>query len=1311
MKKKKLTFLSYTLCACFLINSIVLPKNVQAEITVPSNSSNMNTTIEDYTELYGLSKNEEIMPLTLKKQYKVDDSISFAPSSPTRDIKYLAVLIEFPDADMEKIHLDDENALKAGQMIAKDGGKVISSDGEKDILSVNEYFKKYSYGKLNVDVDYFPKNNENKVVSYESKRPRTYYMRQSATNPNGFTDANRVEREIELFNEVAAAIKSNIESTYNAGELDTNGDGYVDAINFFVESDFLDTKITRGDILWSHKIDTILNTKSHGLNIGQYNVINAGDPSSPGGVFSYEKSTSSTDELKLNRATYSVIIHEFLHTLGIYDLYRVSGGDPVGIFDIMGYNHPTNPQPVLTVHSRGALNWGEDIPTFKANEEVKIYRPKYKDDTEKTSYKILSKLNADEYFVVEYYDKPEGIANSGREDGLIVYRVNSKLYNNLEGSVNSPEKDFVFVFRPNETQLGEANSDNLKDAVISPTVGKKYGKPLESTGNNWDKDSIYFSNGANSGIELEIVEVTDDYISVRYNEPVVTGTGTAEDPYLISNPSEWNNYVNSNNYVKLTQNIDFTGSGIVTKDIIKAHIDGNGKTISNITIENGSGLFESLTDTTVKNLTISNITVKGADEGHAGALTGSLNSGEIDNVHILSGSVTGGNPSSYTLQGVGGFVGTIAYGTIKNSSAKVNVSNGQHIGAFIGLSQGGTVQNNSASGIVTSKSNEKAGGFYGDSLKFSTMPEQDSTYIDNLFEITNENLKKASSAGNKDGIYGIYMQPKVSINLDVKDTESLLVQLSGTKQISLSFKDFKVQNSSIATLSGNDIKGLMVGNTTFTTSLSLGNAKLNFTRPIEVTGTIKPVETPVNNPLISISLNKDNVDLNVGETSNIVVSYNPSNTTDDRSIIWTSDNHNIATVENGVIKAVSTGSTRITATVGNKSASVLVNVYLPSTGLQLNTGDFTLNKGENKAITASLLPEGTTDSANITWSSSNTSVASVNNGVVTALGTGITTIKATATIGQKNYEKSITVTVNPSTISRLGGNNRYETAGLINNKMKSDTIILVTGKNFADALSATALIKYHNAEIHLVNTELHTDTMSSLNNGEFRKAIIVGGTSVVSQSVENTVKNILGNNNVQRIGGSTRYETSSLVASSISNLISSGSERYPYAFAVTGKNFADALSVAPIAAMTGSPIVLTEGSSITNEGSSALINATKGFYKVGGQTAIGNGIDNIIGSNYKRLAGSNRYDTNKLVINEFKNLFIGNTIYLATGLDFPDSLAGSALAGKNNSPIVFVNKTVDQSTKQLVDGLNKANLTALGGNTVVSDYILNELNK
>ena len=521
----------------------------------------------------------------------------------------------------------------------------------------------------------------------------------------------------------------------------------------------MDRKVTRGDILWSHKIDNLLSSQINNLSVGEYNVINSGDPKNPGGVFSYD-TRSISSELKLDRSNYSVIIHEFLHTLGIYDLYREASGDPVGIYDIMAYNHPTNPQPVLTVHSRGALKWGQPIPEFKANETVDIYRPNYSNDDEKTSYKILSKLNSKEYFVVEYYDKPEGILNSGREDGIIIYRVRTDVYNNLYGSINNPQKDFVYIFRPNETQNGEANTENLKNAVLSK-AGTTYGKTLEETGDDWDKDSIYCSDGKNSGIKLEIVKVTDNYISVKYASPEVTGNGTASDPYLVSNASEWNYYVSSNNYVKLTQDIDFSGSKITPQDLVDTNIDGNGKKISNITINNGSGLFESLTDSTVKNLTIENITVTGRDDGHAGALAGSLNSGEIDNVKILSGSVTGGKSSNSTIQGVGGFIGTISTGTIKNSHANVNVSNGKNIGSFIGLSQGGRIQENSSSGFVKFNSGENAGGFYGNSLKLSGIPEKDATYINNIFEVTNDNLRKANSTGYKDGIYGIYLPEKI----------------------------------------------------------------------------------------------------------------------------------------------------------------------------------------------------------------------------------------------------------------------------------------------------------------------------------------------------------------------------------------------------------------------------------------------------------------------------------------------------------------------------------------------------------------------
>ena len=289
-------------------------------------------------------------------------------------------------------------------------------------------------------------------------------------------------------------------------------------------------------------------------------------------------------------------------------------------------------------------------------------------------------------------------------------------------------------------------------------------------------------------------------------------------------------------------------------------------------------------------------------------------------------------------------------------------------------------------------------------------------------------------------------------------------------------------------------------------------------------------------------------------------------------------------------------------------------------------------------------------------------------------------------------------------ISRLGGTDRYETAKLINNKMNSKTLILVSGTGFADALSSTSLIKYYDAEIHLVKQTLDSNTISSLNNGEFEQAIIVGGTGVISSTIESQLKNKLGSNNVERLGGIDRYETSSLVAKKVTSLSSS----VPYTFIVSGKAFPDALSVASVAAMTGSPIVLSNGTTISSGGLASVNKTSDTVYKLGGPTIIGNTFDSKIGS-YERLFGIDRYETNKLICNEFKELFSGDEIFVASGLNFPDALAGSALAAKEKAPIVFVSSKAEESAKDVVKSLNKPNLTVLGGSGVVSDSIIENL--
>ena len=163
--------------------------------------------------------------------------------------------------------------------------------------------------------------------------------------------------------------------------------------------------------------------------------------------------------------------------------------------------------------------------------------------------------------------------------------------------------------------------------------------------------------------------------------------------------------------------------------------------------------------------------------------------------------------------------------------------------------------------------------------------------------------------------------------------------------------------------------------------------------------------------LVGISLNKTSVTLNKGATDNLTVSYNPTNTTDSKAVIWSSGNTSVAKVDqNGKITAVNKGTTTITAKVGSKTASCNVTVKVPLTGISLNKTTLALNRGVTETLTVNYNPSDTTDSKTVTWSSGNTSVAKVDqNGKITAVNKGTTTI--TAKVGSKTASCNVTVKV------------------------------------------------------------------------------------------------------------------------------------------------------------------------------------------------------------------------------------------------------------------------------------------------------------
>ena len=174
-------------------------------------------------------------------------------------------------------------------------------------------------------------------------------------------------------------------------------------------------------------------------------------------------------------------------------------------------------------------------------------------------------------------------------------------------------------------------------------------------------------------------------------------------------------------------------------------------------------------------------------------------------------------------------------------------------------------------------------------------------------------------------------------------------------------------------------------------------------------------------PITEISLDKSSATLTEGETTTLTATVLPENTTYGKSVKWSSSNVAVATVDlMGKVTAKSAGTAIITATSENgKTASCTITVNKKDTNItitevRLNKSTETLTEGDTTTLTATVLPENTTDSKSVSWRSSNSEVATVDaNGTVTAKRAGTAVITATSTNGKS---AGCTVTVSKKEI-------------------------------------------------------------------------------------------------------------------------------------------------------------------------------------------------------------------------------------------------------------------------------------------------------
>ena len=240
------------------------------------------------------------------------------------------------------------------------------------------------------------------------------------------------------------------------------------------------------------------------------------------------------------------------------------------------------------------------------------------------------------------------------------------------------------------------------------------------------------------------------------------------------------------------------------------------------------------------------------------------------------------------------------------------------------------------------------------------------------------------------------------------DKEELIVGVNLTAELIATVEPENANNKNV-TWTSSDESVATVDESGRITAVRLGTATI--TAITEDGGYTATCEVTVVQPVTGITLDIEEITLNVNETSQLTASIIPEDASI-KKVIWSSRNNSVATVDNnGKITAIGRGTVTITATTedGGYTATCEVTVIQPVTGIILDKEKITLNVSETAELAATLKPDNA-NNRTVTWISSDYSVASVNRyGKITAVGRG--TARITATTEDGGYTATCDVTV------------------------------------------------------------------------------------------------------------------------------------------------------------------------------------------------------------------------------------------------------------------------------------------------------------
>jgi len=364
------------------------------------------------------------------------------------------------------------------------------NDVSDNAVSMRSYFHAASYGAIEIPTTFYPTHIGDNIVSYQDTYPRSYYQPYNATtNPNGYTDEERSEREFGLLERAVNYINEHypIPSDLN---IDYNNDGDVDNVCFIVRG----SVGAWSSLLWPHKWslydrDVFINGKR------VY-------------VFNFQLA-DATDYFNT-----STMCHEMNHSLSAPDLYHYShsGPTPIGPWDLMA-NNTTPPQHCGAYMKMKYGHWIDEIPeitqagTYTLN-PISSATPK------NIAYKIATE-DPNQFYVLEYRDKNSLFESKLPGSGLLIYRIDSRFEGNQEYDPGNGIYDEVYIFRPN----GSFSDDgNLNYAFFNSSVERT---EFNSSTNPYP----FFSDGTrDANFRIYDISVAGNTISFKY------GTNAACEP-------------------------------------------------------------------------------------------------------------------------------------------------------------------------------------------------------------------------------------------------------------------------------------------------------------------------------------------------------------------------------------------------------------------------------------------------------------------------------------------------------------------------------------------------------------------------------------------------------------------------------------------------------------------------------------------------------------------------------------------------------------------------------------------------------------